>query len=174
MNGAIPIESNILPLPAISLDLSLMPRLRCGVLVFGPVDDNPDASKAYANDVALGMRTVKLDAAGDAVRTVFPANVRTGTSLERSPGYINFDSGWALATRGLKKMTARVTVLGGRVIGGKAVTGLVRDGDGRRTSGVMLADGSCMRARLVVIASGSWTASTFRELDLGQTCLSTG
>lgn len=110
---------------------------------------------------------------------VFPADVKIGVSFERAYGYgyINLDSGWALAARGVEMLTARVIALGGRVMGGMAVTGLVRreDGDGRMTTtGVRLADGSSMSARLVVIASGSWTASTFRELDLRGKCLSTG
>ena len=120
------------------------------------------------------MRTVKFSS-GDATRAaVFPADVKTGALFERAPGYINLDSGWAHAARGVEKLTARVIALGGRVVCGKAVTGLVRD-DGGTTSGVRLADGSSMRACLVVIASGSWTASTFRgDLDLREKCLSTG
>lgn len=71
---------------------------------------------------------------------------------------------------------SRVIALGGKVVGGKAVTGLIRS-DGR-TTGVTLADGSSINACLVVIASGSWTASTFRhdlpDLDNKQQFLSTG
>ncbi|KAI0251155.1 FAD dependent oxidoreductase [Lactifluus subvellereus] len=134
----------------------------CGVLVLGSADDQPYAVKAYANDVVLGVRTAKLDA-GDAVRSVFPANVKTGTSLECTSGYFNLDSGWALAARGVEKLMTRVITLGGKVVG-----------ESGRTSGVTLADGSCMSACLVVIASGSWTASTFRELELSEMCLSTG
>ncbi|KAI9465297.1 FAD dependent oxidoreductase [Lactarius psammicola] len=152
----------------------------CGVLVLGgsaAADEQQlYSSKAYANDVATGVRTVKFSS-GDAMRaTVFPASVQTGASLERVPGYINLDSGWALAARGVENLIARVIALGGRVIGGNTVTGLVREETvgGRTTTGVRLADGSCMSARLVVIASGSWTASTFRELDLRKNCLSTG
>ncbi|KAI9441668.1 FAD dependent oxidoreductase [Lactarius indigo] len=126
------------------------------------------------NDVATGVRTIKFSS-GDAARAaVFPADVQTGASLDRAPGYINLDSGWAFAARGVEKLMARVVALGGRIIGGKAVAGLVRGEDGRTTTGVRLVDGSKMSARLVVIASGSWTASTFRELDLREKCLSTG
>lgn len=137
----------------------------------GSVDEQNYAAKVYANDAALGVRTVKFDS-GDAIRSVFPANIKIGTWLERTSGYINFDSGWALAARGVEKLMTRVIELGGKVVGGKTVTGLVRENG--RTSGVTLADGSCMSACLVVIASGSWTASTFRELELGEMCLSTG
>jgi sarcosine oxidase/L-pipecolate oxidase len=139
----------------------------------GTEDERLYASKAYANDVALGVRTVKFDA-GDSMplRTVFPDNVETGPSFEGASGYLNLDSGWALAARGVEVLTARVIALGGKVVGGKAVAGLIREAG--VTSGVTLADGSSIGASLVVIASGSWTASTFRDLDLAERCASTG
>lgn len=98
------------------------------------------------------------------MRAVLPDAVQTGPAFEGASGYLNLDSGWAFATRGIEMLMSRVVALGGKVVGGKAVTGLVRRGG--RTSGVTLADGSSIDARLVVIASGSWTASTFRDLDL--------
>ena len=98
------------------------------------------------------------------MRAVLPDAVKTGPAFEGAYGYLNLDSGWAFATRGIEMLMSRVIALGGKVVGGKAVTGLVRRGG--RTSGVTLADGSSIDACLVVIASGSWTASTFRDLDL--------
>lgn len=145
-------------------------------------DDRLYASKAYTNDVALGARTIKFSSGDDddAMRTVFPDGVKTGSAFDGAFGYVNLDSGWAFATRGIEMLMSRVIALGGKVMGGKAVTGLIRPPDGR-TSGVTLADGSSISARLVVIASGSWTASTFRrdlQLDLDdkheQQFLSTG
>ena len=131
------------------------------------------SSKAYANDVAAGIRTVRFSS-GDAARTaLFPEDVKTGVAFDRAPGYVNLDSGWANAARGIEQLTARVIALGGRVMGGKAVTGLIRE-DGQTTTGVRLADGSSMGAHVVVLACGSWIASTFRELDLREKCMSTG
>ena len=102
--------------------------------------------------------------ASDAMHMVFPDSVKTGSAFDGAFGYVNLDSGWVLATRGIEMLMSRVIALGGKVMGGKAVTGLIRPPDsGGRTSGVMLADGSSISARLVVIASGSWTASTFRR-----------
>jgi sarcosine oxidase / L-pipecolate oxidase len=131
------------------------------------------------NDVALGARTIKFDSddAGRAMRTVvFPDSIKTGSAFDNAFGYVNFESGWALATRGIEMLMSRVIALGGKVMGGKAVTGLIRTD--RRTSGVTLADGSSISACLVVIASGSWTASTFQrdlpDLDDKQQFLSTG
>ncbi|KAI0002175.1 FAD dependent oxidoreductase [Russula compacta] len=146
----------------------------CGVLLLGLSDEQFYASKAYTNDVALGVRTVKFDS-GDSMRTtVFPDNVETGASFEGTGAYLNLDSGWAFAARGIQMLMARVIALGGNVMRGKVVTGLVRDEEDGRTSGVTLADGSSIDASLVVIASGSWTASTFRDLDLDEKCISTG
>ncbi|KAI9508539.1 FAD dependent oxidoreductase [Russula earlei] len=152
-----------------------------GVLVLGPQGGHPYASKAYENDVALRARTVRFDSAKDrdgsaALRAVFPDDVETGSSFEGAAAYLNLDSGWASAARGVEVLMARVTALGGKVVRGKGVAGLLRDPEeGGRTSGVILADGSSIVARLVVIASGSWTASTFRDLDhLVEKCISTG
>jgi len=146
-------------------------RFRCGVLVLGSGDDY--ASRSYVNDVALGMRASKYDS-GDAIpRTVFPQGVSTGPTLKGATAFLNLDSGWAAAARAVEMLMARVIALGGKVHGGKTVTGLIREDDGR-TCGVTLADRSSIRASLVVIASGSWTASTFRELELCEKCLSTG
>ncbi len=169
-----------LPLPSRNVDLFidiLFPSsdLRCGVLVLDSAGDRLYASKAYTNDVALGARTIKFSS-GDAMRTIFPDSVKTGSAFDGAFGYANLESGWAFATRGIEMLMLRVTALGGKVMGGKAVTGLIRP-DGR-TSGVTLADGSSISACLVVIASGSWTASTFRrdllDLDDKQQFLSTG
>ena len=133
------------------------------------------------NDLALGARTIQLSS-GDAA-VVFPEGVKTGSAFDGAFGYVNLDSGWASATRGIEMLMSRVIALGGKVLGSKAVTGLIRpggngDGDGGRTSGVSLANGSSISASLVVIATGSWTASTFRrdllpDLDDKQQFLST-
>jgi sarcosine oxidase/L-pipecolate oxidase len=140
------------------------------------------SSKAYANDVALGMRTAKYDSVDTVLRTLFPDGVKTGRAFEpdsegdasaRTAAYFNRDSGWVAATRGVELLMARVIALGGRVMSGRAVTGLVRREDGQ-TCGVSLADGSTIHAGLVVVASGSWTASTFRELALDEKCVSIG
>lgn len=124
-------------------------------------DDRLYASKAYTKDVALGVRTIKFSSGDDeAMRTVFLDGVKTGSAFDGAFGYINLESGWAFATCGIEMLMSRVIALGGKVMGGKAVMGLIRPPDGR-TSDMTLADGSFISARLVVIASGSWTVSTF-------------
>lgn len=188
MNGGTRTESNSLPSTGVSpfgtsltcslISFSSSSDFRCGVLALDFADDRLYASKAYMNDVALGARTIRFSSS-DGMRTVFPDGVKTGSTFDDAFGYVNLESGWAFAARGIEMLMSRVIALGGKVMGGKAVTGLIRppDADGR-TSGVMLADGSSISARLVVLASGSWTASTFKRdlLDLNdkQQFLSTG
>src|SRR6266849_1840039 len=169
-----------LPLRNVDLFIDILfpsSDLRCGVLALDSTGDRLYVSKAYTNDVALGARTIKFSS-GDAMRTVFPDRVKTGSAFDGAAfGYVNLESGWAFATRGVEMLMSRVIALGGKVMGGRAVTGLIRP-DGRRTSGVTLADGSSISASLVVIASESWSASTFRhdllDLDDKQQFLSTG
>jgi sarcosine oxidase / L-pipecolate oxidase len=139
----------------------------------GLAEDELYISKSYTNDVALGVRTIKFDSSDAIPRTVFAAGVKTGPFFEDAAGaFLNLDSGWAAAARGVEMLMARVIALGGKVVGGKTVTGLVQLHG--RTSGVTLADGSSVRAGLVVIATGSWTASTFRDLALDEMFTSTG
>jgi sarcosine oxidase/L-pipecolate oxidase len=108
------------------------------------------ASKAYANDVALGMRTIKFSSGRDALthRAVFPTDtdtdtVKPGPAFDGAPGYFNLDSGWAFATRGIEALMSCVIALGGKVMGGKAVTGLVR----RRRDGAFCGEARYERRR---------------------------
>ena len=180
MTGGIRIESNLIspfnPGFLHFIDIRFPSDLRSGVLALDSASERLYASNGYTNDVALGARTIKFSS-GDDMRTIFPDGVKTGSALDGAFGYVNLDSGWAFATRGIEVLMSRVIALGGKVIGGKTVTGLIRP-DGRRTSGVTLADGPSISACLVVIASGSWTASTFQrdlvDLDDKQQFLSTG
>ena len=92
--------------------------------------------------------------------------------MEGVKGFLNRDGGWAFAAQGITKMTECVLSMGGKVIGGKDARGLSKVGG--RTTGVKCSDGTTMNADLVVIASGSWTASSFTDLDLENSCLATG
>jgi sarcosine oxidase/L-pipecolate oxidase len=76
------------------------------------------ASKTYTNDVALGARTIKFSS-GDAMRMVFPDSVKTGSAFDDAFGYVNLESGWAFATRGIEMLISRVIALGGKVMGVK-------------------------------------------------------
>lgn len=139
-----------------------------GVVVLG--SDEVYASDSYTNDVAIGARITNLDDR-KAILSAFPSDVKIG-ALDGMKGYLNRDGGWAFATQGITKMTDRVRSMGGTVIGAKDARELLRVNG--RTTGVKCSDGTTMDADLVVIASGSWTASSFSELDLETSCLATG
>lgn len=128
------------------------------------------SDKAYLNDLELGAQTKRLNNA-EAVRAVFPAGVKTA-SLDGSTGYLNRDGGWAHASQGVIMMMAKVTALGGRIFSGKPVVGLVKSNG--KTVGVKCADGTVFSSDLVVLSAGSWTASSFPELNLQGKCLATG
>ncbi|KAI0036149.1 FAD dependent oxidoreductase [Vararia minispora EC-137] len=142
-----------------------------GVLVIGASTNPSEAgAAAYANDVAIGARLTRLTDA-QAIHSMFPTGVSLGpfTGIQ---GYLNQDGGWAFAAQGVAKLLERVKALGATVVSGKAATELVRREE--RAIGVRCADGEIFGADLIVLASGSWTACSFPELDLGLRCLATG
>lgn len=87
-------------------------------------------------------------------------------------GYLNRDGGWAAATQGVSAMMSRVTALGGTILSDKGVSKLIRE-DGK-TTGVLCSDGTTFNADMVILATGSWTASAFPELNLNSNFVSTG
>lgn len=153
---------------AFSFNLKLK---RPGVLVMGTANSRGTyKDDSYQNDVTLGARLQTLPN-GNAIRTVFPPQVPVA-AFEDQAGYINFDGGWANATQGISLMISKVVALGGKVVAGKRVNQLVRQ-DGK-TTGVQCTDSTVFEAKVVVIATGSWSASTFLDLGLDQNCLATG
>ncbi|PCH35627.1 FAD dependent oxidoreductase [Wolfiporia cocos MD-104 SS10] len=128
------------------------------------------ADQAYVNDIKLGARIEPLKNAEE-LRSAFAPGVVTA-SFEGRTGYLNRDGGWTYATQGITLMMDKVTKLGGRILPGKAVTCLV--GADGRTTGVECSDGTVYSADLVVLSAGSWTASSFPSLHLGEKCLATG
>lgn len=131
----------------------------------------PYGVKAYENDVAAGSRVTKLNT-GETISSVLPPNIKT-SSLDNLAGYLNHDGGWAYASQGVSLMTERVKEMGGKLLTGKAAHKLLRRVEDGRTLGVECKDGTRFEADLTVLATGSWTASSFTELDLGH-CLATG
>jgi len=94
-------------------------------------------------------------------------------TADTASGYFNKEGGWANATRGVARGIELVRELGGSVEGGKVVKALAKDRKGK-TRGVKCADGEEISADLVVLATGSWTASTFPQLNLDSLCVATG
>jgi sarcosine oxidase/L-pipecolate oxidase len=104
-----------------------------------------------------------------AIRQAFPPGAHVASF---SNGYLNLDGGWAHASQGVSLMMEKVIALGGKVIAGKAAETLLRQ-DGK-TTGVRCADGTVFHAQVVILAAGSWTASSFPELCLSEQCVATG
>jgi sarcosine oxidase/L-pipecolate oxidase len=135
------------------------------------------ADESFINDLELGCSLLPLPDPAS-VRSALPSDVRTG-SFEgdglvyyRRKGYLNRDGGWADAGQGVRILLSEVKKLGVKVLSEKPVSNIQWD-DGKAT-GVSCADGTTYDADVVVLATGSWTPSAFRDLDLGGRCLSTG
>ena len=142
---------------------------RSGVVVLGS-GEGTYADKSHDNDMALGARLQALDN-GHAIRGIFPPQIKVA-SFTRSSGYLNRDGGWANAFQGLSIIMSKVVALNGKIIPGKGVKKILRQGG--KTTGVQCSDGTLFSAALVILATGSWTASAFPELELGEKCLATG
>lgn len=145
---------------------------RSGVLVLDAPDPgrNTYVNNSYDNDVALGSRLDVLKD-GTAIRSVFPHDAKVA-SFETLSGYLNHDGGWANAAQGVSIMIASVIAQGGKVLTRKRATKLLRQNG--QTSGVQCGDGTVFRADLVILAAGSWTASSFPDLEFSGKCVATG
>ena len=127
---------------------------------------------SYTNDLALGSRVVNLED-GEKRKSVFPGGVELGPALTRDCfAYLNRDSGWVYAEGGTRRALENVRALGGTVVSGKAVKELIKENE--ETAGVRCIDDSVYSAELVVLATGSWTPSTFPESVPQSQCLATG
>lgn len=145
---------------------------RSGVLVLGFSEDEAYADKAYRNDLLLGATLTQV-ADTEAIRSAFPSKVPTAT-FENISGYLNKEGGWADAGQGVAILIDKVISLGGKILPGKPVRRITRNNDGK-TNGVECQDGTFYEAVTVIIATGSWTPSTFPDLAAGFTSgLSTG
>ena len=125
---------------------------------------------AYENDVALGARVEPITSP-EAFHALFPDSADVAV-LGEARGFINRDGGWAWASQGVRRAMDHVLAMGGKIVPGKAVVELMREG--RKATGARCKDGSTFIADLVVLAPGSWTASSFPDLGLNRQCLATG
>jgi sarcosine oxidase/L-pipecolate oxidase len=130
---------------------------------------------SYANDLALGVRVTSLEDY-EKRKSVFDSGVELGTAFARNCfAYLNRDAGWVYAEGGTRRALENVRALGGIVTGGREVKELTREnGKTGRTTGVRCTNGSVYSAELVILATGSWTSSTFPESVTRCTCLATG
>lgn len=159
--GGTPIESGP-PTPVRGSSHSS--SLRSGVVVLG---SKRYVENAYNNDVALGLR---IERPSD-IRQVFPPTCKVSDFKDLS-AYLNRDSGWADAAQGVSVLLSRFREAGGKVLTNKRVVRLIRQ-DGK-TTGVECEDGSIVNASYVIIATGSWTPSTFPELSWQSSLTATG
>ncbi|KZT59059.1 FAD dependent oxidoreductase [Calocera cornea HHB12733] len=146
-----------------------------GVLLLG--DDSPTGGYTAAsleNARALGCRTVPFsraslsssDGSAEELRACFPASAPL-PALDGASGYLNRSGGWVEASRAMALLRARVERLGGQVLGGRCVTHLSRDASGQ-VDGVVLSSGEVLRADVVILAAGAWTAALVPELTGGR------
>lgn len=147
----------------------------CGVLNLG----DAYTEQSVVNDLKHGAKVERLGSPAS-IRAQFPLDLHnsgglgTFTSLDvSSTSYINHDGGWAEAERAVSLLMEHVKKRGVKILPGKAVQELVKDERGQ-TKGVRCVDGSEYEANVVVLALGSWTASTFPSLNLKGKCLATG
>lgn len=147
------------------------------------------------NDVTEGARVTKFDLSGfDATSqeksdpaggpgerqgsennlfSIFPPGVQLGEAFSDVQAFLNHDGGWADSERGVAQAIEKARARGAKVIGGKQVEKLLKTAEGV-TNGVRCSDEGVCEADLVLIATGSWTASSFPELRLGDKCRATG
>lgn len=191
----------VLCVPIDGLDglIFLFPHARSGVLVLGPDNgvegvpktDNREyeennvhttgsstyADESFVNDLELGCTLVPLSDP-QSIRSVFPPEVRTGSfegdelTPQRRTGYLNRDCGWADAGQGIRILLSQVEKMGALIRPGQPVA-RINQSEGK-TTGVTCTDGAIYEAELVIIATGSWTPSTFPDLELQNKCRATG
>lgn len=128
-----------------------------------------ESSLSLKNDLDQGVRVkqyrddstkqdlINLFSGGNETPDLGPA------ILESFDGYLNLDGGWTHAQRAMELLIEHVRKLGGRVVGGKSVSGISEDGKGVVFGSVGEEEKEEERADLVVIATGSWTPCTFPD-----------
>lgn len=84
----------------------------------------------------------------------------------------NLDGGWAAAADGVKSGMDQVERLGGVIIGGKKARNVLREGG--KVVGIVFEDESVIKADVIILATGSWTASSFEELGLEKHIFASG
>jgi sarcosine oxidase/L-pipecolate oxidase len=145
--------------------------------ISGAESSSSYADASFMNDLELGCSLSPLPDPAS-IRSVFPSDVPIGSFEKLGPGdsrrmgYLNHDGGWADAGQGVEVLLSEVKRLGVKVCPGKPVSA-VQQSNGK-VSGVLCTDGTIYEADLAVIATGSWSPSTFPDLGLHETCLATG
>ena len=137
-----------------------------------PIEDLPDA-KAVRTKLLSSLRPSSNSTTTPTHAADSDSNAQYIGSFTNYRGYFNPEGGWAEAARAVGILLLRVREMGGRVIENQEVVGLVKDESGW-TTGVTCRDGKRFEGDRVILTIGSWTASTFPELELDSMCLATG
>ncbi|EJD39037.1 FAD dependent oxidoreductase [Auricularia subglabra TFB-10046 SS5] len=138
-----------------------------GVLVLAAdVSFLGNSNAPLENERAAGAPIRELRS-GAEVADALPASVRPNPPPEGRAGYLNPQGGWANAEGAIKKLADLVTSRGAKLLTGQEVIGLSHDAFGG-VSGVRVKGKSePVEADYVIIASGSWTVSSFPDPELG-------
>lgn len=137
-----------------------------------PIEDLPDA-RAVRTKLLSSLRPSPSSTITQTHAADSDSNAQCIGSFTNYRGYFNPKGGWVEAARAVEVLLLRVREMGGRVIGNQEVTGLAKDENGW-TMGVTCRDGKRFDGDRVILTIGSWTASTFPELELDSMCLATG
>ncbi|GJJ08116.1 hypothetical protein Clacol_002324 [Clathrus columnatus] len=141
-----------------------------GVLIRGEEDSYTGVS--LQNDRDHGVRVKEYrhnDNLKEDIQVLFGETVQLGSSIINFDGYLNLDSGWAHAQQAIELLLEHVRQLGGEIEPNKRVSELSEDG-----KGVKFQDGTEDKADIVIIATGSWTPSTFPNFGVTNRILATG
>lgn len=148
------------------------------------------ADSAFQNDIRIGAPVKELITEAETSATgadaehntgklesislseVFHPDVPLGRNVTHTHGYINADGGWVHSKASIERAMELVKKLGGTIVAGKEVASILKRKS--RTKGVKCKDGSEFTADVVVLATGSWTASAFPQLNLGKRAYATG
>lgn len=142
---------------------------RSGFVILSP-DDTAYGDASLRNDQAAGARVKRIDTSEE-ISSIFHSEVPLGEAIQ-PPMLHNLDGGWAAAADGVQRCIRHVVNLGGKVVPGKTAKAIERV-DGKVT-GVIFEDGTNISADIIVLATGSWTASSFAQLELEKHVFASG
>ncbi|KZS88241.1 FAD dependent oxidoreductase [Sistotremastrum niveocremeum HHB9708] len=164
----------------------------CGVLLVGAPSSTSSESKyhvkALSNDLSLNLPITSLPTR-ESFEEEFGLTLESSQSQQPSTttgAYIAHTAGWAAAANGIKTLMSHVSALGAEIRAGVKVTGFSyaesESKDRRTVRGVRAEGGEEITADWIIVASGSWTASSFptsssselAKVDLGKKLLATG
>lgn len=126
---------------------------QCGFLMLNEGGGFAYTSKSMQVDEELG-RTIELYDDATRMRSRVPG---IPGRLEGFKAFYNPKGGWADAAGGIAQLASRCAQAGVSIVAGPRGTATKLVYSGSRVAGVQTADGSSLRASLVILATGAWT-----------------